>query len=435
MLRTLVLIIAVAIEAVTQQAATNQHTMPPRDSLADDVRRAILEDVSSVEPLESLIQIGPAVAEELKPYLAHPSPMARSRAMYTLSRMPRIGSEVMAVSLRSHDYDQRDCAVKYAGPLLADPEVAQTFVDCIMNEPRGSRLIERAVNLSLLPAPPTTRKQVGATLIPRVLEAMKVPPVPGSDPTAEAEWARQMVLLLGQVADPRDKQVLDALARFRAEAESRFLRPADEQRSQFEEEMRRQGDPRAKALARFIPLESVTEMRKRCDSVLNTVIFAQANLGDADALAEYVTDVLSGSPETKLARLKLLPRFNPTSGVMDLAVRLLDNKTEIEPHGPAHLPIPEFRRACDLAIDALGGWCPELKEMTRGKRIYHDREIEQARQIGKEYRARLRASSGVSPADRIVAQVFVSASRPVTQPMSRPESQPTTRPATRPANR
>jgi hypothetical protein len=426
MIEVLVLLTAAFIENVGQQAAAGPQTMPRQDSLAETVRRALLEDVSGVKSLDALVQMGPAVAEEVKPYLALSNPLARSRAMYTLSRMPGIGPEVVAASLRSHDYYQRDCAATHAGPLLADPRVSQAFVDCVMNEPHGSQLVERAIEFSLLTAKLPARRQVSAELIPRVIEALRVPPALGIDPGAEARWAAQMILLLAQVADPGDSRVLDALARFRAEAESRFVGPADRQRSYFQEEMRRRGDPHAEVLARFIPLESVAQMRNRYDSVFNTIIFGQANLGDTNALAEYATDVLSGSPETKLVRLKLLPRFNPSAHIMDLAVRLLEDTTQIERDSPVGAPIPEFRRTCDLAIDALGGWCPELKEMTRGKRIYRDNEIQRARQIGHEYLVRLQASSGISPGEKTITQVLILTSRPVTQPATRRASRAAT---------
>jgi hypothetical protein len=233
---------------------------------------------------------------------------------------------------------------------------------------------------------PAERKAVLERLIPRTVQALAgLFSEPDRSYDSDCLWAETLLLVLGQYAEYGHAAVLTAITEVRIRADAAL--------------------PGAQTTAGFLEV-----CRQRRERLHEAVLFAQASLGDATAWSKYSSDALNGTPEKKLSRLRQLSRFQPTRKVLELAIRLLDDKTEIMPY-PS---LPEHRRTCDLALDALAGWCSELEPLAKAHPIYDDRQLARARQVAQLYVARMQTSLGPSDHHKTVFDLSVD-SRPATQ--------------------
>jgi hypothetical protein len=228
-----------------------------------------------------------------------------------------------------------------------------------------------------------------------------------------------MLMLLGQVAEPGDGPVLQAIAETRRQADARFV-PPDPRERQIAE-LRAQGVPNPENMVPPARPRDPAEVYGERDRVLEIALFAEANLGDANAFTTYSNDILTGPRELRVSHLRLLPRFRVTKPVLDLSLRLLDDRTGIAEYGAVESSYRRQRRTCDFAIDALGQWFPELAKLTRPPRIYRDQDIVKARTFTEEAIRKLPEGPTTRPK---------GASAWIELPATRPTTQPTTKPAT-----
>jgi hypothetical protein len=227
-------------------------------------------------------------------------------------------------------------------------------------------------------------------------------------------------MMLGQIAEPGNGAVLQAIAETRRQADARFL-PADP-REQKIAELRAQGVPNPETVVPPGRLRDPAEVYGERDRVLEVALFAEANLGDANAFATYSNDIFTGPRELRVSHLRLLPRLRVTKSALDLALRLLNDRTPIAEHGPAESSHKEHRRTCDFAVEALGQWFPELAKLTRPPRIYRDEDIAKARSFTEEAIRKMPEGPTTRPS-KSSAWIELPATRPTTQPATKPATQ------------
>jgi HEAT repeat protein len=393
-----ILLVTLALGQIARQSPTTNTPVLSADARAEVIRKGVIENWNADRALfDAVLALRPSAAPDIKALLSHPKRDVKSHALYLLSKMPEVGPAVFREALGSSDYDLRSLAVTYAAPLMKDPGVVDAFIECFIAEPRWSQITTHAIDYTLLKLDPDVLGPVAQRLIPPLLHALNTPanaPLPAK---YDAQWTAKMIMLLGQIAEPADPAVLQSIAEARRQAGSRLVKDDD-------------------------PAASIASMREHRDHVLEAALFAEANLGDASAFATYSNDIFTGPRELRVSHLRLLPKFRATKAVLDLTLRLLDDRTGIDRYGPVHSPWKEQRRTCDFAIDALGHWFPELAQNGKSQRIYQDDEIAKARSITQEAIRKLPEGTTTRPRDTS-AWIELPATKPATQPATKPATQ------------
>lgn len=354
------------------QTVASQPTESIRMTREQILHYAIIDNViSDPKRYDAVVSLGPEVAHQIEQYLSYSDRGVRRRALQVLAKIPGTGEEVMIRALASRDEILRSIALRSAGPALKNPAVRDAWISCFTGPLRGTDARYHACQM-FWTLPPQVREQVAQELLPRIIERLE---------TFDVNEIYTVLLLLGQIAQPGDKTVLDAINRIRDEADALYVQPEEERRRKAIAEMYARGESDVeKKAASLYPLVNIDMRRRERDCALEAVLFAQANLGDAKAFASFFEGVISGEKELRLSRLKLLPSFHSNAEIIQLTVRLLDDKTELELYGPFGIPQRNYRRTCDFAVDAIGKWFPEMADLVKPPRIYRDADIAKARQ-------------------------------------------------------
>lgn len=223
-------------------------------------------------------------------------------------RDDELDAESLVDALRSTDLDLVQTALWLAAPRLSEPAIAVAYVANLIDA-SAADLQQQAV-MVMLSMDADTRVAVADFAVPEMTATLG---------EFDAVAIPNAAALLGKLAMQGEAPVLDALANLRSDVAAM---PDDQ-----------------------------TRLRSQ-----DAILFAEANLGDADALDTFENDALNGDPETKLARLNYLDQFEPTKRIVQLAISALDDPTELTRLSPLHR-----KRACDIAVDAVGRWFPAAR--------------------------------------------------------------------------
>jgi len=296
-------LLATALLLLTAPPSSAQLTTTELDLIED----ALVEDPQP-ELIDEVIEIGIDAVDEVETYLDDPEAEVKARSLQVLAGIDEVATEALADALQSTDLDLVQAALLLAAPRLSEPAIAIEYVANLTDASVAD--LQQQTVMVMLAMDADTRVAVADFAVPEMTTTLGQ-----FDESALPNAAA----LLGKLAMPGEAPALNALASLRSDVATL----ADDH----------------------------TRIRSE-----DAILFAEANLGDVQALDAFEDDVLNGDPATKRSRLSYLDQFEPTTRIIQLAITALDDTTELTRLSPVHR-----KRVCDIAADTVGRWYPDAR--------------------------------------------------------------------------
>ena len=371
-------------------------TTRPETEFERIFREGILENPFEDEAkLDAVAGLGPEAHPRLVESLRAREYPVESNAWCVLARMG-LGRQVMKDTLTTGRPWRRSSAVRYIGAFRDDPEILEAYADCIVWT-RLSLLGDAWRTISQMY--PADRDRMAKVLVPRLIAGLSEPRSREPRDEFNARRFRQMVMILGQLAEPGDADALTALDVVARRPAEDWVEPS-------------------------FPQWRKGEVEKDVARIPEAVQFAQANLGDAAAEADFARDLLNGSVEVRRIRMEMLQKRRKSPQAIALAISVIDDETPLK---RVLIAPPEYQRACDMAIEALAKWHGDCPVPVLPGRIYPPDQLPEARQWARQVAQQAGAEAplpgGAGQPFRITATSSAPADALTTRPASQPASQ------------